>query len=262
MNNSVVFGGASILQTPWPNWKDFTITRYGLDNVVENAYRGVGNEFIVDSTIHVCNQVENPYVMVMLTNFDKWDWYVEDPELAKNINATQRHPLLDLNGKQSDSGFWSTGSWFPEHKEYFVEHYYSEKYFFAQTLKNLYLLQQYFRSRSIPNLIMFDSPILEYSEQQLLAEEIIKKDFISDNQLAQVWMEHIDWSNIYLPGLIGFCQQNKLEWLGKKAKNHPPSISQLMFCKEHIWPQLDLVFEVKVHDQDAIAKKYQQLFYE
>jgi hypothetical protein len=257
-----IFSGASISQTPWPCWKDFIVTRYGLKNIVDNAYRGVGNEFMVESTIHHCNKASNPYVMIMFTMFDKWDWFVEDPILAKKINQEQRHPLRDLDGEQSTSGYWSTGSWFPEYKEHYLENYYSEKYFLSQTLKNLYVLQQYLKTNSIPNLILFDSPILECTEQGLNTGQITRQELVKDNPLAQIWYNQIDWSNIYKPGLIGFCEGNNLEWFGKKAKVHPPSISQLEFCKQKIWPQLDQEFTIKEPDQDTVAKKFQGLFYE
>lgn len=257
-----IFSGASITATPWPCWKDFTVTRYGLKNVVDNAYRGVGNEFIVDSTIHHCKKVNNPYVMVMFTMFDKWDWFVENATLAKKINQEQRHPLHDLDGKQSTNGYWSTGSWFPDYKEYYLENYYSEKYFFAQTLKNLYILQQYLKTNSIPNLLLFDSPMLECTEQGLNSGKLVRQELLKDNPLAKIWYDQIDWSNIYKPGLIGFCEEEGLEWFGKNCKLHPPSISQLEFSKQYIWPVLDQKFNIKEPDQDAVAKKFQGLFYE
>lgn len=257
-----IFSGASITQTPWPCWKDFTVTRYALTNVIDNSYRGVGNEFIVDSTIHHCNKTNNPYVMVMFTMFDKWDWFVENSDLATKINQEQKHPLHDLDGNQSTTGFWSTGAWFPAYKEYYLKNYYSEKYFLAQTLKNLYTLQQYLKTNSIPNIILFDSPVLECTEQGLGTGQIVRQELIKDNPLAQIWYDQIDWADICRSGLIGFCEEQGLEWFGKKAKLHPPSISQLEFCKKKIWPRLDQEFKVHVPDQETVAKKFQGLFYE
>ena len=111
MNYSVVFSGASITNSPWYTWKDFVIERYNIKHAIENAYRGTGNEFIVNSTIKKCTQHKNPFVIAMLTNIDKWDWYVQDPDECNRINKEEKHPTRNINGEIDTRGFWSTGSW-------------------------------------------------------------------------------------------------------------------------------------------------------
>jgi len=256
-----IFTGASATNSPWPSWKDFVVTRYGLDNVVENAYRGVGNEFMIDSTIHQCKKVKNPFVMIMMTMVDKWDWYVEDAELAAKISREEKHPLRDLNGDQSPSGFWSTGSWFPEYKADYKKLYYSEKYFTASTLKNLFLLQSYLKQNNIPSIILFDSPVLECNEQELNFGKFLQRDLVANNQLAKVWYDLIDWSDIDTSGLIGYCINNKLDWFNDKYKMHPPSVSHLEYCKAVVFPKLDQHFKVVDDDQDYVAQKFQKLFH-
>jgi hypothetical protein len=258
---NVIFTGASATNSPWPSWKDFVITRYGLNNIIENAYRGVGNEFMVDSTIHQCKKVKDPFVMIMLTMVDKWDWFVTDPELSAKISAEEKHPLRDLDGSQESSGYWSTGVWFPKYKEYYKEHYYSEAYQFAQTLKNLYVLQSFLTQKNIPNLILFDSPILDCTETTLLTGTLTRKDHITNNQLATVWYNLINWDHIYTDGLIGYCIEKNIDWVSEKYGIHPPSLSHLAFCKDIVFPTLDTVFKVKQEDQDSIAKKFQKLYY-
>jgi hypothetical protein len=258
---NVIFTGASATNSPWPSWKDFVITRYGLNNIIENAYRGVGNEFMVDSTIHQCKKVKDPFVMIMLTMVDKWDWFVSDPGLSAKISAEEKHPLRDLDGAQSSAGYWSTGVWFPKYKEYYKEHYYSEAYQFAQTLKNLYVLQSFLTQNNIPNLILFDCPILSCTEEEMIQGIWSKKDYISNNQLAKVWHDLIDWEKIYTNGFIGYCIEHNLEKGNKKYGLHPPSTSHLAFCKDKIFPELDKTFEVKCDDQDFIAKKFLKLYH-
>lgn len=256
-----IFTGASGTNSPWPSWKDFVITRYDLKNVVENAYRGAGNEYMVDSTIHQCKKAKNPFVMIMLTMFDKWDWFVSDPALAAQISAEEKHPLRDLDGNQTTSGFWCTGSWFPKYKEYYKEKYYSKEYQFADTLKNLYLLQSFLQQHNIPNLILFDSPILECTESELQSGTLVRQDNLSNNQLAKIWYDLISWDNIYPNGFLGFCVDNNLEWVSEKYSIHPPPLSHLAFCKEKVFPRLDTMLKVVQEDQDFIAKKFQKLYY-
>jgi hypothetical protein len=260
MKYSVIFSGASITNSPWYTWKDFVIERYGIENPIENAYKGIGNEFIVNSTIQKCQEHENPFVIVMLTNIDKWDWYVQDSAECTRINKYEKHTVRNLKGSVSIEGFWSTGSWFPGAKEYYKQHYYSQDYFAFKTLQNIYCLQQFCKSKKIPCLILFDSPILNCLEQNIITQNLTFMP-LTDNDLCQVWKDEIDLSQIYQPGLIGYCDIRELEWFNHKFKAHPPSISHLEFSKEHVFPTLDRFFPIKKDNQEFLAKKFQKMFY-
>jgi hypothetical protein len=261
-DHDVIFSGGSITDSVWLSWKDFVIDRYRLNKHTNNAYRGVGNEYIMHSTLSYCNSVPNPLAIVMLTNIDKWDWFVEDQDLGNTITREERHPVRDVNGNTACEGFWSTGSWFPSHKTYFGLNYYSEKYFVAKTLECIFVLQSFFRDRGIPNLILFDSPVLETTEQELNKGIMLRRNLVQDNALAKIWMELIDWTHIYQPGLIGFCHENQLDWHNDKYKGHPPSMSHLRFAESVVFPFLDRHFEPRCLDQTETAQKFNQLFYQ
>lgn len=258
-SSKIIFSGASITNSPWYTWKDFVQMRYKLNGSINNAYNGVGNEFIVESTMHRCNMNPGSTALVMLTNFDKWDWFIDDPILAQSINENEKHPVRDVSGRISLSGYWSTGSWFPEGKKYFLQHYYNHLYFLKQTLKNLYVLQNFFSTNHIKNHILFDSPILHVAEQDLILGGIQKLP-ISENTMIQSWIQMIDWSNIYQPGLIGFCHDNNLPWYNKKVKAHPPSSSHLFFADKYIFPYLDEFFPVQEENLSWMIPKMDQLW--
>jgi hypothetical protein len=261
MKYSVVFSGASITNSPWYTWKDFTIERYHIQNPVENSHRGVGNEFIINSTIQKCQEHANPFVVAMLTNIDKWDWYVQDSTECMRINAHEKHPVRNLQGSISIGGFWSTGSWFPGVKEHYKKHYYSQDYFAFKTLQNIYCLQQFCKSKNIPCVILFDSPVLNCLEQDINNQDLTYKS-LTDNELCRSYTGQIDWSGIYQPGLIGYCMSNSLEWFHSEIKGHPPSLSHLAFAEQHLFPVLDSYFSVKNPDLRPIAQKFQNMFYD
>lgn len=256
-----IFSGGSITESVWPSWKDFVINRYDIKNFVNNAFRGVGNEFLTESTIHHCQRENNPFALVMMTNADKWDWYVENAALADTITRQEKHPVRDVDGSTADRGFWSTGSWFPSHKQYYREHYYSEQYFMAQTLKNIFVLQSYFVRNSIPYLLLFDSPILSSTEQELNQGVVPDRDLVAHNALAQSWYQAIDWSHIFTPGLIGYCHQRGLIWFNDKIKGHPPAESHLAFATDIVFPELDKFLTVVKQDQTQEARRFQKMFW-
>ena len=76
--NNIIIGGASITDSPWFTWADFLTESTKLP-VVDLSSRGVGNEYIVASIVKNLNKIsKNSLVVVMLTNVDKFDWYVEN----------------------------------------------------------------------------------------------------------------------------------------------------------------------------------------
>lgn len=260
-DNAVIFSGASITNSPWYTWKDFVQHRYGLTQLIHNDYKGVGNEFIVESTIYQCKKNPGSTALVMLTNFDKWDWFVDDPTIATRINTEEKHPVRAHDGQISLQGYWSTGSWFPKYKEHFYEHYYSRIYFIQKSLKELYLLQKFFLDYKIPNLILFDSPIFQWAEQTLNTGVVDSVPMIEHHAMLNHWRSLVDWTRIYQPGLIGFCVENQLPWYNARHKGHPPSSSHLRFAKKHIFPCLDEFFPVLEQEQDWLLSKMEQLWY-
>jgi hypothetical protein len=260
-HNKVIFSGASITNSPWYTWKDFVQHRYGLTDLIYNDYKGVGNEFIVESTIYKCQKNPVSTALVMLTNFDKWDWFVGNPDIANCINEQEKHPVRGPDGEISLQGYWSTGSWFPKYKEYFLQNYYSSNYFIKKSLKELYILQKFFQENKIQNLILFDSPIFDCAEQTLNTGIVDRLSSIQQNDTLHHWISLIDWTRIYQPGLIGFCVENHLDWYNSKHKGHPPSLSHLEFSKKHIFPYLDKIFPVLEQNQDWMSAKMDKLWH-
>ena len=262
MNNPhFIFGGASITDSPWLTWKDFVIERYNIRDVDCCAVKGVGNEFIRWS---VLNKIKpNSVACLMFTNIDKWDWMVNDVETAEKINREEKHKVINLDGQESDQGFWCTGSWFPVYKEHYKKNYYNQTYMLGKTLECICFLQTFFEQRKIPYLLLFDSPILQITEQEL-NQGIIQESLLleSKNPLIKFWYDLIDWSNIYQPGLIGYCDQNNLPWRNKKFGGHPPSSSHLNFCNQHVFPFLDQYATVQQTDLEWMAKKFDQMWQE
>lgn len=256
----VIFSGASITNSPWDSWKDFVKFRYGIKNFIDNDYKGVGNEFIVESTIVQCKKNPKALALVMLTNFDKWDWYVDDIDLANKINRNEKHPVRDLQGNISYKGYWSTGSWFPTYKETYHQNYYSDHYFIKNSLKNLYVLQKFFSDADVKHLILFDSPIFECAEQVLNTGKLVKCTMFQQDEELKQWSSMIDWREIYQPGLIGFCEENGLDWYNTRYKGHPPSSSHFYFAEKHIFPCLDNILPIVENDQSWKLSKMDRLW--
>lgn len=232
-----IFSGASISAGPWDTWADYTIKEFKISNYYRNAYAGVGNEFITLSTIHKIKKTKNPFVVVMFTNIDKWDWYIDNENISRKINDNEKHIVRNLDGNIDYHGFWCTGSWFPEYKEYYKELYYSQEYFLHESLKNIWTLQSFCKSKNIPCLILFDSPILETTEQNLNNQNVEKLK-LTGNMLSNLWEDMVDWDNIYKPGLIGYCVKNRLPWYDSKIKGHPPTDSHKRFFDDVVKEQM------------------------
>lgn len=261
MNNfQFIFSGASITNSPWLTWKDFVIERYGIQNFKDCSTKGVGNEFISWSTI---NQLQpDSFVCVMFTSFDKWDWLVNDKKTVELINQNEKHKVIDLDGAANDEhGFWCTGSWFPVYKQYYHENYYNPIYFLSQTLRAICLLENLLKQKNIPYLFLFDSPILSASEQDL-NHSILKGtvDDLLNNDFIRPLYQQIDWTSIYLPGIIGYCDQKGLPWKNNKFGPHPPSSSHLRFCEDHVFPVIDKFVDPVNFDLDKHAKKFDKLW--
>lgn len=254
-----VFGGASITDSPWLTWKDFVIDRYQLTDYSVCAFKGIGNEFISWSVLNSLKT--NSFVCIMFTSVDKWDWLVDNPTTVQLINQHEKHKVIDLQGQQTDQGFWCTGSWFPAFKEYYAEHYFSPTYFLAKSLEKIFFLQSVLKQKNIPYLFLFDSPLLEFAEQDLnqnAANGSLLQYF--NSPYVQLWHDQIDWSNIYQPGLIGYCKSNNLPWISSRFGTHPPSSSHLSFCHNHVFPELDKYLTPVENDLTKQAEKFDKMW--
>jgi hypothetical protein len=263
LQTQTIVSGSSITDdSAWPTWFSWAQQIYDLGNVQNLSVKGLGNESIIIRAVNQAVQTDNPFIVVQLTSFDKWDWYVEDSELLSELQ-NEKHTTNCINN--DDYGYWSTGSHFPKWKEYFKENYYSLRH---QALYNTILIQ-WFQQLCFKNnwkhLIMLDSPIFSVTEEQLntglLSNEEISQSTLVNNPLCSMIFSQLDTSNIYLPGLIGYAQLNSHPWYTSKFKGHPGSYVHFKFLEDVLSKQFDKTFEKKQqfanYTKEAI--KYQGL---
>jgi hypothetical protein len=259
----IVGGSSTTNDQSWPTWATWTKKRYDLIEFNDVSVKGLGNEVILLKTLQVAKQSPDPFLLVQLTSIDKWDWYVEDCELIKLLD-NERHPAVRLNSTD-DSGFWSTGSHFPRWKEYYYNNYFGVKYFTYKTLLNIHWFQLVCQKNNWQYYILFDSPILSVTENQLNTGKLDKTECLStplvENSLCQLIYDQIDWTNIYTPGIIGYACLNDLPWYTKRYKGHPGSLVHYKFFKDIIDPHLSQIIhsDKKIDDFLIEATKYQNL---
>lgn len=269
MNNSIdnritkiLVLGASITDCPWYTWKDFVEIETGI-TVKDLSSCAVGNEYMLHSLAQ--NQSElgpNTMVLCMLTNFDKFDWYVSGTRYHDLIK--EKRPPKEIS---PNSGFWCTGSWFPREKEVYKTLFYSEDYFCTQAIQQILAMQQLCQQFSSKLFLFFDSPIWTLAEQtinnitpetQYQANQL-KRDFLS-LPLSKAWMPMLntELKNIDGVNLLEFCWQNQLPWLSKRNHFHPPSSSHWAFYNQIIKPKIEHIVNIKNVDLSKEIKKFDQ----
>lgn len=266
-NRSVIVSGSSITDTTaWPTWATWVNYRYNPLYFINCGIKGIGNELILFKAVAEAKKHKNPIVIVQLTNVDKWDWYVENTELAQSM-LQEKHSLIKLSADDSN-GFWSTGSHFPKWKEYYKHNYFSLEYFTYKTLQLIQWFQLLCQQEKWEYYIIFDSPILSVTESYLNTGNLtIDKCYSTDlinNTLSNTLFDLLDTKNIYFPGIIGYAKINSYPWYTEKIKGHPGSIIHYNYTKDIICPILDQIIE-PVQNLDLFqkeAEQFQKLFYE
>jgi hypothetical protein len=236
--------GASITASPWLTWKDFLEIESGLP-VQDFSIKGVGNEFMTLSVLKNPKLITaDTLVIVMLTNVDKFDWYVEGQEY--HDLSQQKHQPIPIS---PNSGFWCTGSWFPDKKSIFKDHFYNLDYFCSKTIQQILLLQKICQQQNAVLQILFDSPIWNFTEQDInaigsntvtLAD--VKKELL-DLPLSRIWANYIDQDLKKSTGLIGYCWEQKLDWYSPRYRGHPPSSSHWEYYTNIVKPSLASVIK-------------------
>ena len=264
---NVVLGGSSITDShPWPTWATWISRRYHGNHFFNTSMKGMGNEAIIVKTLQKAQQLENPVIVMQLTNIDKWDWYVEAPDLLREIDS-ERHKLIAVD-QGSGSGYWSTGSHFPLWKQYFGDLYLSLQHQMFHTLQFLHWFQMFCGQQGWQYYILFDSPILSVTEKQLNTGKL---DFASchahardltDNALCSLIFDNIDWSSIYIPGLIGYARLTGYQWYAERIKGHPGSLVHYHFTKDIVVPHLDQILHAHadIEQCETEATQMQKLF--
>jgi len=260
----VISGSSTTEATPWPTWATWAKSIFGWSSVTDISARGLGNEAIVLKAIHTASKLEgNVFVIVQLTPVDKWDWYVQNPELVKKIDQ-EKHPVTRL-ASTDPAGFWCTGSWFPLWKQHYQEHYLSTDYQCYKTLQMISWFQMICQQQGWQYHILFDSPVLSVTERDLLDNQLTpdqcNKLTLTQNTICETALKFVDLDNIYLPGIVGHCCLTNQPWLHSKFGPHPGSGAHLAFVKDVLIPQLGTTFEIAVppdrlYDQ---AQRFQDL---
>lgn len=248
-NVNIIIGGASLTNTHWPSWADVVKHRYP-GNHINTSRKGLGNEVILLRMLNAAYQAQrsgtSTFLIPMLTNVDKWDWYIDRTDQIEKYNK-EKHPLASIG--DAPGGFWSTGSWFPLEKEIYQQNFYSQDYFTLRSLQILSMFKQVCDQQGWKYLILFDSPVWSMTEQELNEGQEVWDDHRLVNTPLCQWYYQCSGAadGVYEPGFIGFLYERKMNWFSERWKCHPSSLSHLAFAREHIIPVLDQQLE---HNND------------
>lgn len=243
----VIISGASNTKSPWPTWADF-VDEYYKCNTVNVSKKGMGNEAIITTALHAAKKhaeySNDITVLIMLTNVDKWDWYVDDLKLAQKLDQ-EKHNITRLN-PDALKGFWCTGSYFPLDKELFKKHYYSEEYFSFKSLQLINMFQHICKTQNWKYHIIYDSPIWSMTEQELLQRlpVDINSFKLIKNDLCQWLFNSSDIGNFDHQGLIGFLSKNNIPYHSSVYGPHPGPLAHLEYTKYHLFPVLNQWFDI------------------
>jgi len=262
--NKIIVSGASITDSPWFTWANFLGLESGI-TPLNLCCRGAGNEYIVSSIArHSALLDANTLVVVMLTSVDKFDWYVEGEQFIEL--QTEKHRPLAVS---ASSGFWSTGSWFPQKKQSYQELYYTDDYFCAKTIQQILLLQAMCKQTGAQLEILFDSPIWTHVEREtnvIGMESLDPSEFRHDLlslPLSQIWANFLDdnLKNIETTSLIGLCWDQGLAWHNQHYRGHPPSGSHYHYYETVVRPRVQQYLPLnRISGIDKKIKKFDQLW--
>ena len=266
-STNVIISGASNTDGPWPTWADLFQERY-YGNFYNVSKKGLGNEAIINLALHrawqLKDQANDTVILVMLTNIDKWDWYVDRADLVEKF-AKEKHTITKLANNHR-GGYWGTGRWFPLDKQLYKDNFYSEDYQIRHTLQMIGLFQQVCTANKWNYQILFDSPIWSTTNAKLDLGTTV--DCTSNrliNTQENQWLYQslgLKDANIYTPGLLGFLYKNNLPWFSQKYGPHPGTRSHYDFAKEKIFPYYDTRLSIR-HDfdwLDTFVHKMDQLW--
>lgn len=259
MIDKIFVFGASITHSAWWTWKDFLELESEID-VIDLSVRGAGNTYMLNSLLDQSIDA-NSMVIGMLTNLDKFDWYVEGSTFQQL--ATEKHAPIPIH---HNSGFWCTGSWFPGQKQIYQEIFYSLDYFASQTIQQICMLRYLCQHKKCRLEIFYDSPIWSYTEQDLNAMihdqcSLAPRNILS-LPLTSKWAPLLDDVDVNIEdsSLIGYCWHRGLSWGNAFYKGHPPSSSHMQFYRDIICPRVQSylnltpksVLDSQIAEMDAI----------
>lgn len=248
--NQIISVGASITDSPWWTWKDCLQIESKI-KVINLAVKGCGNEFMINNLLLNKNRLnENTLVVIMFTNIDKFDWFVEKDKFIEL--QEEKHKPIDFSKK---NGFWCTGSWFPKDKKIFRDIFYSEDYFVVKTIQQILLLNELEKIYKFKLVVTFDSPIWTYTEQEIIhnVNDITrynkKENNLLTNPLSKIWKNLLDKKYIEISdkSLIGYCIKNNLPWQNEFYGPHPAPISHYKWYKDILVSEVSKYIDLDVN---------------
>ena len=260
MIKTVVVLGGSITQSPWYTWKDYLEISSGV-KIIDLSKRGIGNTYMAHSLLYQSMDPDS-LIVVMLTSVDKFDWFVED-ERFRSLQ-TEKHQPIKIDDR---CGFWCTGSWFPEEKAIYKNTFFSLDWMCSQTITNILLYKEIAKKKNCAIEFFFDSPIWDYTEQDLIEMYRQKKNLPSRRMLeltlASQWSAMLDDALIasQTNSTIGYCWQNDLPWANDHYGTHPPSSSHWKFYNDIVRPRLTKHLPLPQIDLDNKISNMDQLWH-
>jgi hypothetical protein len=255
---TVIISGSSITEdSPWPTWATWSTKIFNWRNVVNVSVRGLGNEVILLKALQAAEQSPGKkFIIVQLTSVDKWDWYVQNSDRVAELDK-EKHPIVKLNASDA-FGYWSTGSHFPNRKEHYRNEYFSIDHQCFHTLQLISWFQLVCKQRGWDYHILFDSPIFAVTESQLNTGILDKSQCenlsLLGSSLSKLAQSTVDTTDMYLPGLIGYCCLNNLPWYHTKYKGHPGSLAHLEFTINQVVPVIEKYFKVIVPPDQLLTE--------
>jgi hypothetical protein len=254
--HNLCISGASISKCPWLTWVDCLVESLRPFTVTNHSCKGAGNQFIISSAFHAVNDSDNnKFLAIMLTNFDKYDMWVED-NACQELHG-EKHPPHWINGQVAKhEGFWCTGSHFPLKKEIYQKNFFNLGLTASQNLIQTLGLVKYCQDKNIPFIMMFDSPILKYTESQIndfcKHQKILHAHSLEQNPLVAPAWSVLQSYMLDVQGLIGFCMEHDLPWTSELYGPHPPSISHLKYFQQTVVPWIYKRYpHIELRDLDA-----------
>lgn len=230
--HDLVVCGASITKDKaWSTWATFVKGSFEWNSIHDISNHGSGNELIVTHAIATASRLENPFIAVMLTTFDKWDWVTDDPEKLARFDK-EKNPICYLD---NGLGAWGTGSHYPLDKEHYKQEYYCQDWMTIRNLNMINLLVLHCKANNIPLAIFNDSPIFDTTEEYLNQGIVNTIGLI--NEKTKLYKDLIDY-DFYEPGLIGYAEIKNLPWRHKKFGTHPGSDVHWKFSCDVVYPVL------------------------
>jgi len=232
MSYDLVVCGASITKDKaWSTWATFVKEHYHWNSVHDISNHGSGNELIVTHTIATASKLKNPFIAVMLTTFDKWDWVTDDLTKLARFDK-EKNPICYLD---TNLGAWGTGSHYPLDKAHYKEEYYCQDWMTIRNLQSINYLVLYCKANNIPFILLNDSPIFN------TIEEYLNKGIVNNinlvNKKTKLYRELIYYT-FYEPGLIGYAEEHNMPWRHGKFGTHPGSMVHWAFVNDVVIPGL------------------------